>query len=266
LTSGKPQPAKDKPSANKKHGEGDKDRPEKFHLTNESIRVEVDLSPGVVDKYDAANKEAATREKKKHLLERLALFAGFGVLAVYIFQLCAMQGQLNTMKQTLMMDQRAWIKTKIDAPADAIADQEFKGMIYITNNGKTPAKQITGIFKLEVVSGQSSPSFDLDNRAANAGIPFIFSSDTEHVPAILLQNRPDNPTRGVPATLSVSDAERLKNGDAYVAIYGRLDYWDIFRQHHWIRFCSWRTYSPPGFQPKGIAALDCMRFNDIDNE
>jgi hypothetical protein len=56
--------------------------------------------------------------------------------------------------------------------------------------------------------------------------------------------------------LSEKELERLKAGQAYVATFGMIVYFDQFGTH-WYRFCNWNAYSTSGV----VTAGSCVGWN-----
>jgi hypothetical protein len=223
-----PQPAKDKRHATGKHGESKKDRPHKVHITNESIRVEADFSPSVINKYDAANKETAAREKKKNRLEKLALFAGFGVLAIYIFQFNAMRESNRINRDALDAVQRPFVTFSPNIGMYPIIQNgkitEMQPEVTVTNSGATPTKNLTTKTNLYFSPNPIPTNYDFHDIGAAPDNSVLGPKDT-------LANDTD--------PFDVSQFEAVRDGRGHLYIYGWAKYSDQLKgtPDHITKFC-----------------------------
>jgi hypothetical protein len=62
--------------------------------------------------------------------------------------------------------------------------------------------------------------------------------------------------------------KELRHWRKKVYVYGRVDYWDIFKKPHWTTFCSVMVIMPAtaGGMPETINWLSCQTGNDADTE
>jgi hypothetical protein len=172
-----------------------------------------------------------------------------------IYQFVIMAGQLDTMRK----DQRAWINVKVDSISKPTVDESLFAETTIINTGKTPALHVGGDFYVEMIPNGKRPHFGEYLRPhilTSAGTLFpnapypIHAEMVEQVGSQLKK-----------VLLSDTDKKAYDAGNAWIAIHGFLDYWDVFNTRHWIRFCTWQGIAGATFD-----SLDCARYNEIDGQ
>lgn len=155
------------------------------------------------------------------------------------------------------IDQRAWIK--IEHVLEEITENKPLWVkIHVTNTGKTPAKRVDGLFWLQKVASQASPNFASPGGAHQASFTGILlpSSPINVRAARFTEQTPDIFN---PPNLTKSDVEDIKYGRAYIAIFGKVTYFDIFDIPHWITFCGWEVRANGNY-----SAMECAEYNNID--
>jgi hypothetical protein len=65
--------------------------------------------------------------------------------------------------------------------------------------------------------------------------------------------------------LTELDVKELRDGKAYLAIYGTVMWFDIFDVPHEMNFCRWKVFKNFGDGEKPIDITACARHNDTDN-
>lgn len=250
----KSQHGKNQSSANQKQGELDNDRPDKFHITNEPLRIETGFSPSVIEKYDAANQETTTREKKKNRLEILALIGLFVYCCLTFWQ-----GWLT--RSSIRYNERAWLGCVLPAnfPLEGLTSP---ANLQVTNFGKTPAREVKGeIIATELMKGEQ-PAFDFslghphNNFYAGAVFP------TSPLPVSINVQR-----YGAKTATAISSAELrqdLESQRSYIIFYGRITYTDIFGKKHWTQFCTGSGKAMEGTVVEDTVKK-CVEYNDVDN-
>jgi hypothetical protein len=165
------------------------------------------------------------------------------------------------------LDQRAWLKvegepTKEGKKPDAqlIVGQPVLYPLQVRNMGKTSAKNIDmSIFVdildalQEVPLGRISNPTDDPHGHISAGIVFP-NEDFKHV-----VTRPGKD--GQPLPLTDLEATAMNNGKAYLAIYGIVTYDDVFKVHHFTKFCDYRGT----VGASTLKVQSCVAYNDADN-
>lgn len=170
----------------------------------------------------------------------LAVLAGLGVLAIYIFQAYIMQNTLNETSENFRLDQRAWVGFVEVVPLFASnSGDESHFFTKLRNSGKTPAiKVITQVFVQDRPAG-ATPDLSYP-RPVNASAGIVVPNGE-----IVLHTK-----RGI----TVSD---INNGKLQLFHYGSVWYCDVFKKEHRTDFCS--VFLPE----KGFFAA-CPFHEDVD--
>ena len=61
------------------------------------------------------------------------------------------------------------------------------------------------------------------------------------------------------SSFSPTEAEEIKSGTRWIAVYGRVTYSDGLKIEHWAKFCTWIS---PAKAPAQSGA--CVQYNRID--
>jgi hypothetical protein len=85
------------------------------------------------------------------------VISGLTLLAVVIAGLTG--GILWKQIKDSQLDGRAWVVARQNGPIQAAANKALALPIRATNIGKTPAKQVTGMYYIEVVKNGEAPDF-----------------------------------------------------------------------------------------------------------
>jgi hypothetical protein len=180
-------------------------------------------------------------ERVFKVLEVVGIAAGFAVLLVLVGQYCemvkatkvtegqlkamqsqsdVMQGQLNEMRRTRILDERAWV-----APIQSgliISPIGDSGSTFVQiqykNTGKTPAVNAVCIF---------GSTTNFDDIGKNEGYP-TNSSNFGMIPPDVISHSDIGAING----FTVQD---IKGGMTYY-IFGKIWYDDIFGNRHWTTF------------------------------
>jgi hypothetical protein len=131
-------------------------------------------------------------------------------------QLFALQGQLDEMKRTPELDERAWIFT--DLPDNSLVWQSniCTVTVRLKNTGKTPAINV-GSVEAAVTNRSQIPNFEPKVE----GLKYALSP---------------NGADFLPYPLPTQTALQLQHGKK-VYLYGTIFYSDIFGREHWTQFC-----------------------------
>ncbi len=166
----------------------------------------------------------------------------------------AAKKSIETATEATHLDQRAWIGLEfMDAiPNFPEVGKTFAAKGTLVNSGKTPALNLLVYSIIEPVLRESCPNF------AYTGIE-KFNSGTlpprgkGFIGPLLI------PKAGTtdPAIITQEQLDLLKQGRFNFFIHGRVEYDDIFGNHHWMTFCSF-------LQPVGGFAF-CHEHNETDN-
>jgi hypothetical protein len=167
-------------------------------------------------------------------------------------------------KRQIRQDQRAWIEIKPKVnEIKVVPGQPVAFDIVKVNIGKTVARHTVAVIELEKLSPLQSPSFS--NFAGKV-------ADTSTAGTVFPNEEPQpfkarwlafNPTTNHvdPVIASKADAQDWKDGKFYFAIYGRIDYLDIFGFAHWTTFCA-----AAAGKAIDTPTRECREtFNDVDD-
>ena len=161
-------------------------------------------------------------------------------------------------------DERAWITMSSEHVAYP-SDQHDPTMATVTvdvaidNKGKTPARIFSASMVVDYVLNGKSPDFSYQFGVNHAvGIWPPQSPLTLTVPLLKI----DQGSGGaVSRFLTLKEFEALSNGGAYMVIYGRANYLDIFGVKHWLHYCAAWVHSDKG---PSITSKACSDYNDTD--
>ena len=152
--------------------------------------------------------------------------------AVYVHysraQWRVMREQLNEMKTSSALDQRAWVGT-IDASQFTFTlGQNVVVVVPVKNSGKTPALMVTTVAAMRTIDAGKVPDFkDLKEPT---GVGVIQPNAATYMSIFSDQ------------ILNKDMMEELTQGKRVLWIYGTITYDDVFGQHHWTTFA--RTLNP----------------------
>ncbi len=224
-----------------------------------AIRELVGQFAALVKQIQADSATTETREKEHH--NRSVRWVIIGTLSSILISLASVgtaiialrisSHQLNTMR----LEQRAWVKVehKLQPTAE---NKPLVADIVIKNTGKTPAKHIAANFRVQIVRKTDSPEMESGfNFHHVSGILHPDTSLTNNVPMMRETQSITNPT-----LLTKADLAKVESGEAYIAVFGRVTYSDVYGVSHWVNFCDWGYFKPGPYN-----ALACVGFNDVDN-
>ena len=152
----------------------------------------------------------------------------------------------------MRLEQRAWVSV---AQVSGLPEPNKQFVVQTTavNSGRTFAKQFKMITIVQARAAGTEPSFDSEEGRAYDSLSLmppngVYTTKNTvtgdgSVPFI------PNPTQ--------ADIDRIKAGQAEIFVFGKLDYDDIFRRHHWVIFCSKLN--------SDLAWVSCKEHNDADN-
>jgi len=210
---------------------------------------------------------------QEHSNAVVAIFTGVITVTGIIYTIFAglqwsvIGSQLDVMRK----DQRAWIEASGVSAASGtgvtiniMAGQPASYPIKFINTGKTPARNIDASIFVNILNDAEDPPLanveslvEHNGTTAygvnkiSAGIVFP-NRDFGHSVIVLDEH-------GGPQNATEREVEALRNGTAYVAVYGIVTYDDVFKIHHWTRFCTWVALSG---SPR---ALRCTQYNSVDS-
>jgi hypothetical protein len=179
------------------------------------------------------------------ILEGLALAAGvaYAVLTYLMWQ---------DSHHNFTIDERAWMNVGINLPNTINEGTPLVAKMTVFNTGKTVSRKIL----LEcVVSRQRNTDpvpFDYVRPHSSHDVGMLTPSALTNLQCS--SKEPDQVE-----SLSKQQSDDLMSGRAYLAVYGRGSYIDIFGGAHWVQFCVWKGY----FSGNGVYnAKSCTDYND----
>jgi hypothetical protein len=181
-----------------------------------------------------------------------------------IYQYIVINGQLDAMRK----DQRAWVEFQAlpNKPGSDIssvrldAGQPMTYPLGIKNSGKTPARNMVAKIYLDIIDANQEPPLErvatdtYERGVITAGI--IFPDSDIKQPVV-------RPTEdGKPRLTAESEVNAMRDGKAYIAIYGIITYDDVFGVHHWTKFCRGQAADGVGAM---LHIVQCIAYNDVDS-
>lgn len=188
-----------------------------------------------------------------------------GVLAIY--QSSVINGQLKAMRS----DTQAWVTVDFrDKPS--FADWTINGllttMLSMKNGGKTPAANLSGDLGLEIMPLGQDPDFNAPVIRNQIFEGTLLAGDHKDIPVARLRQKV-GAAKGVGEAypFTQNDKDALDQDKAWMAVFGRITYEDVFHKPHWTQFCFWlnlrsreREYLPM-YMTKG-----CAKYNAFDRD
>jgi hypothetical protein len=165
--------------------------------------------------------------------------------------------QLRDAHKMAALDQRPWIKLSVAWQTDIAPNRALGVLIHTENVGKTAAKVVNETFILEKLESGQAPSFNYNKAGTLTNLlgmimPDVLVPDT-NFPLFAMGNNPPPPVLGDVAY------KELVSGRAYLALFGKAEYLDIYGTQHWTHFCIWKNYGPGNFN-----AVSCNEYNNVD--
>jgi hypothetical protein len=174
------------------------------------------------------------------------------VLAVTaIYQFGVMGGQLDTMRK----DQRPWVGLTFTIALNNNALQvgePIKAVAHVVNDGKTPARSVTGHIVIEMVKNGEEPRLNYDLRHSRFTTGALFPNQSEEYRAVA----------SVPP-VTQAESDDFDQRKSFVVVYGIVSYRDFFGKWHWTKMCNLFTTKPPN-AIGGVTAILCADYGDID--
>ena len=138
--------------------------------------------------------------------------------------------------------------------------------VRITNVGNTAALRVHGFIVVEVVPVGKEPSIPSKKKsghvkaisAAGLTTSVIYRDGWVDIPASRKQQMANGKIED--ATLTRPEAIELNGGTAYVVIWGKVRYTDIFGTHHWTKYCG-AISSSGGY----MQSDKCPAYGDVDS-
>jgi len=163
----------------------------------------------------------------------------------------------ETAALTMRLDERAWIVVEYAPIAMDVGSRVAVPLIF-KNAGKTEARNLTGVISVSVTPANATPDFTYVRGYYSWNTGYL----AQNTKAPTTWNALDRGTRQ-DFLLTDSANSALRSGKEVMTIHGRIDYDDIFRIHHWIKFCDQGGAPENGMQLRGNKA--CSDYNRTDD-
>jgi hypothetical protein len=253
----KPKHPQNNPAPKPKENSG-KEESTKRHVYVES-GVQIDLVESLREKYDTAQSDDASHNKKVLFWTKVSAVLLFIVIVIYYFQLRAMIDAVIATRQASEREQRAWFSAKaIPEKIDPV--HFFTYPLRIDNFGKTPGRKVDAVTWLEILPSSESP--DLTGHETKYGAGFEHEVGEivpgDHIELQVDRRKPG--MKGTPDIWPTDDTEQadIISGKKYVVVYAKVTYWDVFKVQHWTQLCLWRSNAI------GNKTYECSQYNRTD--
>jgi len=218
------------------------------------------------DQYTEGKMSIVNIWKTMNIFERIMAILTFAGVVIAIFTGLIFWKQLDEMKT----DERAWLNISsgiVQFPKDisSVSTVPVSVPMTINNIGKTAARTIRSEFVMDYEVNGQSPDFVYDGRVrtySTTGIMFPNAPQPVEVAFAKAQlGNPNGPAES--RYLTPSEYQDLSNGNAYMAIYARATFADIFGTQHWLRYCTF--FAAPNAKAI-VTARQCTDYNDTDHD
>jgi hypothetical protein len=180
----------------------------------------------------------------------------------------AAKGAAITARLAMEVGQRAWLAANF-IPEKLFVGKPIVSSLELSNTGKTPVIGGHGWVAFTVVESTATIVFDPDVDVVKINLIPIFPNQKPKIPLTLLYKQPTM-AHPAPRILSQPGLIKLQEGTSSLFMYGRIDYDDVFKKSHWVKFCV--TGSSPraeeGMNPITVSPnankKECNKYNDID--
>lgn len=212
--------------------------------------------------------------KRQFIVATITLIVVFAYTSIAAYEGRQMKQATDAAKKSandadahFSLDERAWIAVGV-ANGTLFEGKPLYISTRIMNNGRTPARKVTGDFIVEMVSPSAKPEFLYEGR------------HRFHLPEVtVMPNAPiDFPVYGVsqdkkypigkpsPEIIYTHEMRiQVEKGSRIIVMYGRVTYEDVFGGRHWVNFC---TLGGPekfgGADVANIFATGCDGYNNSE--
>lgn len=171
----------------------------------------------------------------------------------------AASDSVTATQAAMRADQRGWIiPSYYPDPINPVLGQRLQEPLSFVNSGKTPVRNIRGIVYLKLLDNHEVPEFGEPIKFGGNG---VFVGQKFSV-GLLFPNIPKNVN--IQGAVAKEPEFSGYPRDSYVALYGRITYYDVFGHEHWVHFCSLRPI-PRASNPND-PRLNCIEYNDVDKD
>jgi hypothetical protein len=167
------------------------------------------------------------------------------------------RGSEDAVKATqasMRLDQRAWIT--LDTPTgDPVAGETFSPKLPFRNSGRTPARNLTSSITLQPSPTAEGPNLNIHGKTIDTPSNGLLTPNQSFTSIARLADMTEPQLRLHKVT--DSDMAAIHSDVVRFYLYGRINYDDVFRCHHWISYCWVYRIDPNRWQV-------CKEGNDID--
>lgn len=179
------------------------------------------------------------------ILEGLALLSAIGYAIVTGFM-------WHDSHRNFMVDERAWIRIDALFPASVKEGDKVEVSVRILNFGKSPAKRVISENIISMLRITDEVKFNYPS-------PYITDRNAIMYPGDFFTGTArQRVSEFQPALFTKAEVDELINGRAYLAVYARGTYLDIFGETHWFHYCAWQSYYSGGT----VNTFTCTAYND----
>jgi hypothetical protein len=190
-------------------------------------------------------------------------------------QVSAAQASVKAVERQMRQDQRPWVALSFNWPTVKGANGEPVGSlvrvtenqplavpIRVINTGRTAARNVIARIYVEVVNTSESPKLDSAVETSAWGFTAGIFSPNAPSESLAYRQLPDKTGLEAMSNLTPAENQELSSGRAYLAMYGKITYRDIFNIPHWTKFCVWTPLNPA---PRYYTSKKCSDYNGVDN-
>jgi hypothetical protein len=189
-------------------------------------------------------------------------------------QMELLQDQVDAIKVQMRQDQRPWIHVMWDAKVTASIDSPPTAILTAKNIGKSPARNVLGIFRIEVIKNGETIRFmnpawngravkevvthNLPATFFSAGLMFLNDPPT----VITVTRTKKNKIWQEEFPLAQEEAKQITSADSFIVIHGVITYFDVFDVIHWTKFCAWGSGATGSHD---FTSKACADYNEVDS-
>jgi hypothetical protein len=228
---------------------------------------------------EEAERQRHSEQQKHYGVQRMLAITGFLAFITAAFyasitvrQLHELRRQSAEQQRQARIENRAWVKIDVDLPKDGVQfveGQDVSVGVQLQNVGKTAARTLSVKTRLEVLPNTQAANVEYDFAkwsshtwfGETSGILFPEDKPRTDYPIFWFADVPGLVKR------EPNSAEVIEwhHGDLWIAVYGEVDYSDIFGVPHWTRFCRTAIGTDktiPGYTVTN--SRTCSDYNDAD--
>jgi hypothetical protein len=171
----------------------------------------------------------AQREAEARATQSIARYTAVAAVAAVLSALAAMASGVVLWNQVAIMqnDKRPYVGVTIQIPTFEIG-KSIAPQVLVTNSGQSPALNLRGQIVGELLAPNSpapSPPDEIVDMGQNVGI--LMPNANVFQPAAVDRKFQDQ-----------SEIDSIKSGRRVPWIYGRVEYEDVYQNHHWLKYSA----------------------------